>query len=227
MDIQNQLRSGGRVSRGRMGVVIQEVTKELADSFGLQKPQGALVSALEKGGPAEKAGVEPGDVIVRFDGKPIANSSDLPKVVAATRPGSKVTVGLWRKGAAKDIDLVVAELPSDERQAVRGQRAKPAEQAANRLGLVVSELTAEQRRELKITGGLVIEDIRGNAARTDLQRGDILLALISRGTSTELRTVDQLNRMLSQFDKSANITLLVRRGEVQTFVTIKGMNGDK
>ena len=226
MDIQNQLRSGGRVSRGRMGVVIQEVTKELADSFGLQKPQGALVSAIEKGGPAEKAGVEPGDVILRFDGKPITNSSDLPRVVAATRPGSKVTVGVWRKGTAKDIELVVAELPSDEKQAMRGPKAKPAEQAANRLGLVVTELTAEQRRELRITGGLVIEDIRGNAARTDLQRGDILLAIISKGTSTELRTVEQLNRMLSQFDKSANITLLVRRGEIQTFVTIKGLNGE-
>ncbi len=227
MDIQNQLKASGRVSRGRMGVVIQEVTKELADSFGLAKAQGALVNAVEKGGPAEKAGIEPGDVVLRFDGKAINTSADLPRVVAATRPGSKVAVGLWRKGAPKEVEVVVAEMPADDRQAARGTKPKPQEQAANRLGLVVSELTPEQRRDLKVNGGLLIEDIRGNAARTDLQRGDILLALISKGTTTELKSVEQFNRMLSQFEKGANVTLLVRRGDVQTFVTIKGINGDK
>ncbi len=227
MDIQNQLKASGRVSRGRMGVVIQEVTKELADSFGLAKAQGALVNAVEKGGPAEKAGIEPGDVVLRFDGKAINTSADLPRVVAATRPGSKVAVGLWRKGAPKEVEVVVAEMPADDRQAARGTKPKPQEQAANRLGLVVSELTLEQRRDLKVNGGLLIEDIRGNAARTDLQRGDILLALISKGTTTELKSVEQFNRMLSQFEKGANVTLLVRRGDVQTFVTIKGINGDK
>lgn len=227
MDIQNQLRASGRVSRGRMGVVIQEVTKELAESFGLPKAQGALVSAVEKGGPAEKAGIEPGDVILRFDGKAISASSDLPRVVAATRPGAKVSVGLWRKGGAKDLDVVVAELPAEDKQAAKAGKPKPAEQSANRLGLVVSELTAEQRKELRIAGGLLIEDIRGNATRTDLQRGDILLAVISKGSTTELRTVEQFNRVLAQFDKSASVTLLVRRGDVQTFVTIKGLNGDR
>jgi serine protease Do len=227
LDIQNQLKANGRVSRGRMGVVIQEVTKELADSFGLAKPQGALVNAVEKGGPAEKAGIEPGDVVLRFDGKAINASSDLPRIVGATRPGSKVAVGLWRKGAPREVEVVVAELPADDKQAARAAKPKPQEQAANRLGLVVSELTPEQRRELRLTAGLLIEDIRGNAARTDLQRGDILLALISKGTNTELRSVEQFNRLLSQFDKGANITLLVRRGDVQTFVTIKGINGEK
>ncbi len=227
LDIQNQLKANGRVSRGRMGVVIQEVTKELADSFGLAKPQGALVNAVEKGGPAEKAGIEPGDVVLRFDGKAINASSDLPRIVGATRPGSKVAVGLWRKGAPREVEVVVAELPADDKQAARAAKPKPQEQAANRLGLVVSELTPEQRRELRLTAGLLIEDIRGNAARTDLQRGDILLALISKGTNTELRSVEQFNRLLSPFDKGANITLLVRRGDVQTFVTIKGVNGEK
>ncbi|MCP5269081.1 MAG: DegQ family serine endoprotease [Zoogloeaceae bacterium] len=227
MDIQSQLRSTGRVSRGRMGVVIQELTKELADSFGLAKAQGALVSAVEKGGPAESAGIEPGDVVLRFDGKPINTSSDLPRIVAATRPGSKVPVSLWRKGAAKEIDLLVAEMPVDSKQAARSSKPKAVEQSANRLGLVVSELTADQRRALKLSGGLLIEDIRGNAARTDLQRGDVILAVISKGVTTELRSAEQFNRVLSQFDKHANVTLLVRRGDVQTFVTIKGLNGDK
>lgn len=227
MDIQNQLKASGRVSRGRMGVVIQEVTKELAESFGLAKAQGALVSAVEKGGPAEKAGIEAGDVILRFDGKPINASSALPRTVAATRPGSKVAVNLWRKGGARDVELVVAEMPADDKQAARTQKSRPQEQAANRLGLIVSELTPEQRRELRVNGGLLIEEIRGAATRTDLQRGDILLALISKGTTTDLKSVEQFNRLLAQFDKSASITLLVRRGEVQTFVTIKGVNGDK
>jgi serine protease Do len=226
MDIQSQLKASGRVSRGRMGVVIQEVTKELAESFGLSKPQGALVSSVEKGGPAEKAGIEAGDVIVRFDGKTIVASSDLPRIVGMTRPGTKVPVGVWRKGGSKEIELVVAEMPVDDKQAAKA-KTKPMDQSANRLGLVVSELTPEQRKELKIASGLLIEDIRGNAARTDLQRGDIILAVISKGTTTELRTVDQLNRVLAQFDKNANVTLLVKRGEIQTFVTIKGLNGDK
>lgn len=226
MDIQNQLKASGRVSRGRMGVVIQEVTKELAETFGLGKAQGALVSSVEKGGPADKAGIEAGDVILRFDGKAIVGSSDLPRIVGMTRPGAKVQVSVWRKGAGKDYELVVAEMPVEDKQVAKS-RAKPIEQSANRLGLVVSELTAEQRKDLKLASGLLIEDIRGNAARTDLQRGDIILAVISKGTTTELRSVEQFNRVLSQFDKSANVTLLVRRGEVQTFVTIKGLNGDK
>jgi serine protease Do len=227
MDIQGQLRSTGKVSRGRIGVVIQEVTQELAESFGLSKAQGAAVNAVEKGGPAEKAGIEPGDVILKFDGKTVTSSSDLPRVVGATRPGSKVTIQVWRKGAMKDLTAVIGEIPEEKIATRSGKNAKPAEATANRLGLVVSELTAEQKRELKVNGGLVIEDIRGNAARADLRPGDIILALISRGVSTEVRSVDQFNRLLSQFEKSANVTLLVRRGEMQTFITIKGLPDKK
>ena len=225
MDIQSQLKQNGRVSRGRMGVVIQEVTKDLADTFGLGKPQGALVSSVEKGSPAEKAGIEPGDVILRFDGKQINASGDLPRIVGGTRPGSRVMVQVWCRGGTKDFSLTVAEMPQDEKQTERGGGANPKEQAANRLGLVVSELTPAQQKEFKVSGGLLIEDIRGNAARTDLRAGDVILAVISKGVTTEIRTVDQFNRMLAQFDKGANVTLLVRRGDLQTFVTIKGLNG--
>ena len=107
------------------------------------------------------------------------------------------------------------------------KEAKPAEATANRLGLIVSELSAEQKRELKVSGGLLIEDIRGNAARADLRPGDIILVLIARGVSTEIRNVDQFNKLLSQFDKAANLTLLVRRGEQQTFITLKGLPDKK
>ena len=223
MDVQTQLRATGKVSRGRIGVVIQEVSKDLADSFGLNKAQGAAVNAVEKGGPAEKAGIEPGDVILKFDGKAITNSGDLPRIVGATRPGSRVTLQVWRKGVSKDLTLVVAEIPEEKTAARRTRSEKPVERAANRLGLVVSELTAEQKRELKVNGGLLIEDVRNNAARADLRPGDVILALIARGESSEIRSAEQFNRLLAQLNKSANITLLVRRGDLQTFVTIKGM----
>lgn len=223
MEVQGQLKATGKVSRGRIGVVIQELTRELADSFGLSKAQGAVVNAVEKGGPAEKAGIEPGDVILKFDGKAVGNSSDLPRVVGATRPGSKVLVQVWRKGALKDFSLVVGEIPDEKSVAKNARSARSGEQAANRLGLVVSELSAEQRRELNVSSGLLVEDIRANAARADLRPGDIILALIARGVSTDIRSVEQFNKLLAQFDKSANITLLVRRGEMQTFVTIRAV----
>lgn len=223
MEVQAQLRANGKVSRGRIGVVIQEVTKELAESFGLSKAQGAAVNAVEKGGPAEKAGIEAGDVILRFDGKTIGSSSDLPRIVGSTKPGSRVTIQIWRKGATRDVSVVIGEI-AEEKLASRSSRsAKSPDRTANRLGLVVSELTAEQKRELKVNGGLLIEDVRNNAARVDLRPGDVILALITRGENIEIKSSDQFNRLLAQFDKSANVTLLVRRGELQTFVTIKGL----
>jgi serine protease Do len=226
MEVQNQLRASGRVSRGRIGVVIQEVTKELADSFGLAKPAGALVNAVEKGGPAEKAGVEAGDIILKFEGKAVTTSSDLPRIVGGTKPGSKVSIQVWRKSGTRDLTVTVGEIP-EEKVAQRGQkRPRPAEIAANKLGLVLSELTAEQKKELRIADGLLVEDVRGNGGRTDLRPGDVILALVHKGSSTEVRSVEQFNRLLAQFDKASTITLLVRRGEMQTYITIRGV-GDK
>ncbi|MBS1188947.1 MAG: DegQ family serine endoprotease [Rhodocyclaceae bacterium] len=226
MDVQNQLRTHGKVSRGRLGVVIQEVTRELAESLGLAKPMGAIVNAVEKGGPAEKAGLEPGDVILKFDGKTINSSSDLPRLVGTTKPGSRSAVQIWRKGSVRDVAVTVGEVQDEKVATNRGGRNKiPGDQEANRLGLVVSELTPEQRRELKLNSGLLIEDVRGSTYRADLRPGDIILALISKGATTDIKTVEQFNKLLAQFDKSASVTLLVRRGDLQTFVTIKGMNG--
>lgn len=226
MDIQNQLRASGKVSRGRLGVVIQEVGKELAESLGLARPIGAVVNSVEKGGPAEKAGIEPGDVILKFDGKLIGSSVDLPRLVAATRPGTRATVQLWRKGATRDIAVVVGEVTDEKNTNTRQQRgSKATEQAANRLGLVVNELTMDQKRELKMNSGLLIEDVRSAGGRSDLRSGDIIIAVISKGTTTEVKSVDQFNKLLSQFERGSNVTLLIRRGEMQTFITIKGLNG--
>ncbi|PKO88495.1 MAG: protease Do [Betaproteobacteria bacterium HGW-Betaproteobacteria-12] len=227
MEIQEQLRSSGKVSRGRLGVVIQEVSKELADSLGLSRPMGAVVNAVEKGGPAEKAGLEPGDVILRFDGKPINNSADLPRMVGSTRPGNRSVVQVWRKGTNRDIPVTIGEMIEEKQASARQSRgSRVPEQAANRLGLVVSELTAEQKRELKMNSGLLIEDVRSASARADLRPGDIVIAVISRGATTEVKTVDQFNKLLARFEKGSNVTLLIRRGEMQTFVTIRNLNGD-
>lgn len=221
MDIQSQLKVGGKVSRGRIAVVIQDVTKELAESFGLNKAQGAAVNAVEK------AGVEPGDVILGFDGKTVGNSSDLPRIVGTTRPGTKITMQVWRKGANRDLTVVVGEVFEEKPVSKNAKTLKPVEQAVNRLGLVVSELSIEQKRDLKLNGGLIVEDIRGNVARANLRPGDVILALFAYGDTTEIWTIDQFNKLLGQFDKVANITLLVRRGELQTFITIKGLPDNK
>ncbi len=221
MDIQSQLRQYGRISRGRIGVVIQEVSKELAESFGLAKAAGALVNAVEKGGPAEKAGVESGDIILKFNGKPVDSSSDLPRIVGATRPGSRASLELWRKGTTREVAVTVGELPEDRVATQSRGKPKPTEQAANRLGLVVTDLSAEQKRELKVNGGVVVEDVRANS-RADVRAGDIITAVTSKGHTTELRSADQFNRLVSQIDRNTAMTLHVRRGESNLFVTVKG-----
>lgn len=225
MEIQQQLRSTGKVSRGRLGVVIQEVSKELAESLGLSRAMGAVVNSVEKGGPAEKAGLEPGDVILKFDGKAINASADLPRLVGATRPGTRSTLQVWRKGALRDIPVTIGEMVEEKQARLQQRGSRPTEQAANRLGLVVSELTPEQKRELKMNSGLLIDEVRGSGARADLRQGDIVIAVIAKGATTEVRTVDQFNKLLAQFDKGSNVTLLIRRGDMQTFVTLKGLNG--
>lgn len=222
MEVQSQLRANGKVSRGRIGVMIQEVTKELADSFGLSKPQGALVASVEKGSPADKAGLEAGDVILRFNDKTVSQSSDLPRAVGNTKPGSKAGLQVWRHGASKELTLTVGEMPDEPvngRAARRGKLAEPA--PANRLGLVLAEPSAEQKRQLGIRHGLIVEEVR-EGSRGELRQGDVILALIQRGAQTEIRAVEQFNGLLAKYDKGSSITLLVRRGDNQTFITIKG-----
>jgi serine protease Do len=223
MEVQNQLRSGGRVQRGRIGVVIQEVSKELAESFGLKNPMGALVNAVEKGGPAEKAGIEVGDIITKFGGKAVSASSDLPRMVGGTRPGSKIDMEVWRKGGTRDLSVVVGELPEDRVASRAPSRGRPSEQQANRLGLVVNDLTAEQRRDMKINSGVVVEEVR-QSVRADLRPGDVITAVTSRGQTTDLKSADQFNKLLTQIDNKTTLTLHVRRGESNLFIAIRGDN---
>src|SRR6266511_3702713 len=164
LDVQRQLKEKGRVSRGRIGVVIQEVTRDLATSFGLERPRGALVNSVEKGSPADRAGIEASDIIIGFDGKPVENSSDLPRIVGATRPGSHAVMEVWRKGAKRSLNVTVGEL-QEERIAARDtpRSQKPSETLANRLGIVVAEISAEKKKDMRIANGLEVTDVRPDA----------------------------------------------------------------
>ncbi|HYD55685.1 MAG TPA: DegQ family serine endoprotease [Burkholderiales bacterium] len=225
LDIQKQLKEKGRVARGRIGVVIQEVSRDLATSFGLDRPRGALVNSVEKGSPADKAGVEATDIILAFDGKQVESSSDLPRIVGSTRPGSQSTVDVWRKGGRRTLNLTVGELQEDRVAAAdRPRGAKPAPEApANRLGIVVGELSAEQKKGIGVNHGVVVLDVRPDAKAAEVRKGDVLLMLVHKGQYTELRSVEQFNRLLAGLDKNAVITLQVRRGESTAFVTISGL----
>ncbi|GAA5184580.1 DegQ family serine endoprotease [Niveibacterium umoris] len=221
MDVQNQLRTFGRVTRGRIGVVIQEVTKDVADSFALKSPVGALVSSVEKGGPAERAGVAIGDVILKFDNKPVATSSDLPRLVGATRPGSRSSMQVWRRGAVKDVALVVEEF-ADEAPEPRRVPPKRVEGAGtNRLGLVVAQLSSEQRRHYRGEIGVSVKDVRGVAARAQLQGGDVILSAARKGAPVEFRNVEQFNRFAASIEQGESVSLLVRRGDTQSFVSLR------
>ncbi|MDO8413709.1 MAG: DegQ family serine endoprotease [Gallionellaceae bacterium] len=220
MDVVKQLRASGKVTRGRIGVVIQEVTRDLAESFGLNKPTGALVSSIEKGGAADKAGIQVSDVILKFNGKVVSSSNDLPRIVAATTPGTKVTVQLWRKGGTKEVSLVVGEMP-DENRVAQGRNnnseAPSAGKTVARLGLVLSELSEAQKQELKINGGLLVEDVQSAAARAELRPGDIILSV----GNVEVHTLDQFNELLKKIPKGRNVALLVRREDVASYIAIK------
>jgi len=216
--VTDQLRSTGRVTRGRIGVTIQELTRELAESFGLNKPNGALISSVEKNAPADKAGIEASDVILKFDGKQVLNSSDLPRIVAATTPGRKVVVELWHKGAYKHVDLVVGELPEDGRPIAVNKHSDDNKGAISRLGIVVSELDKEQLQELDLSGGLLVEGVTGTAARSaGLNQGDILIKI----GNAEIKTLDQFNAILKKVGKGRNVALLVKRGDNALYVAIR------
>jgi serine protease Do len=179
---------------------------------------------VEKGSPADKAGIEATDIIVSFDSKPVEASSDLPRIVGATRPGSQSTLEVWRKGQTRKLNITVGELP-EERVAANTPpgRSKPqAEAPANRLGIVVGELSSEQKKGLNVAHGLVVTDVRADS-KADVRKGDVLLTMVHKGQHTELKTVEQFNKLLAGLDKNAVITLQVRRGESTAFVTISGL----
>jgi len=217
--VSEQLRSSGRVSRGRIGVQIEQVSKEVAESIGLGKPMGALVRGVEAGAPAEKAGVEAGDIITRFDGKAIDKSSDLPRIVGSTKPGNKSTVTVFRRGSTKELSITIAEVEADKSAAKSSAKEeKPkASSAAQAFGLAVSEVTDAQRKELKIKGGVKVEAATEAAARAGLREGDIILAV----ANIEVNGIKDFETVLAKFDKSKPLNVLFRRDEWTQYAVIR------
>lgn len=215
--VVEQLRSSGTVTRGRIGVTIQELTRELAESFGLAQATGALISSVEKGGPADKAGFEMSDVILKFDGKTVTTSTDLPRLVAAVRPGTSVSAEVWRKGGLIHLTVTVAAIPEEGRlvQTIKNEADK-AGKLIQRLGVLVGELTREQLSELQVVGGLLVEEVKGGRT-IGLQRGDVLLAV----GDTPLRSLKQFETLIRQIPKGRHIALLVRRGGNASYVAVK------
>src|SRR2546423_5812912 len=232
MNAVKQLQEKGRVTRGRIGVQIQEVSKEVADSFGLKDARGALVNSVEKDGPSAKAGVEAGDIILKVDGREVRQSNDLPRIITSVQPGSKVTLNVWRKGTARDIPVLVAELKEDaaaaptRRPGGPAQKEKDKEKAKpNRLNLVLADLTDEQKKELDAKAGVLIEDVVGTV-RGNVQPGDVILAIVQKGQAVDAKTAAQVNEVLAKLDKGASVTLQLRRGENVFFSTLRVPNGE-
>jgi serine protease Do len=210
MKVEKQLIDHGRVSRGRLGVMIQGVNQDLARSFGLNKTAGALVSSVEKGSPAEKAGIEPGDVILKFNGKEVASSNDLPSMVADITPGSTAKVEVWRDGKIRDLSVNVGEMKIASAEETPGGGAKGG------LGLEVRPLTPDERRQAQVGEGLLVENVEaGPAAQAGIQSGDVILSV----NGEKVGSVRKLRSLVAKHKK--DVALLVQRGSSKMFVPIQ------
>ena len=216
-NVQQQLRTSGRVIRGRIGVGIEAVSREVALAVGLSKPQGAVVNNVDKEGPAQKAGVEAGDIILRFDGKPIDRASDLPRFVGGTKPGSTVNMTVYRKGNQRELPITVVELPAERIASARGQDAPKPTAAANVLGLAVTDIAADKLKELGLRGGVQVEGAEGLAAASGVRTGDLILQL----NNADVQNTRQFSEAVAKLDAKRDVAVLVRRGEAARFVIIR------
>ena len=216
--VSDQLRASGRVTRGRIGVQIDQVTKDVAEAIGLGKPQGALVRGVESGSPAEKAGVEAGDIIIKFDGKAIEKSTDLPRLVGNVKPGTRSTLTVFRRGSSKDLSVTIGEVEADKPVARKDREEKPRTSgAAQALGLVVADLTDAQKKELKLKGGVLVNAATEAAARAGLREGDVILAV----ANMEVGGVREFEAVLGRLDKGKPINVLFRRGDWAQYAVIR------
>ena len=217
VQVSTQLRASGRVQRGRLGVGIGDVSKEVAESLGLGKPQGALVSNVEAGSPADKAGIEAGDIILKFDGKKIEKSSDLPRAVGGTKPGTASTVTVFRRGSTKDYPIMVGEFEPDRAaQKATPEKATPPN-AAQLLGLTVSDLTEALKKELNLKGGVRVDAVADPALKAGIREGDVVVQV----ANTEVADVKAFTQLLTRLDKNKPINVLLRRGEWAQYTVIR------
>ncbi len=209
LHVKDQLLQHGRVTRGRLGVTIQDVNQALADSFGLKQPTGALVSSVNKDGAAARAGLKPGDVILRYNQKDIASSSELPMLVANTEPGTRATLEVMRNGETRNVEVTLGG-SKDAKVALAGG----ADHDHGRLGVVVRPLNPDERKQADVSGGVVVEDAAGAAADAGIQPGDLILSL----NGTPVQSPAQLKHLLAKAGK--HVALLVQRDDGRIFVPV-------
>jgi serine protease Do len=214
--VSEQLRVGGRVIRGRIGVVIDRVTRDVAESIGLGKAAGALVRSVEAGGPAEKAGVEAGDIITKVDSRAVEGSVDLPRIVGGIKPGTKATLQVFRRGGTRELSVVVAEL-EPERVVARTPPDREKAAPAGSFGLGVSDLTDAQKRESKTKSGVHVETAEGAASRAGVKENDIIITV----DNVEITSAKQFEAIVAKLDKAKPVTLLVRTGDVAKFIIVR------
>ena len=217
LDVSKQLQTTGTVSRGRLGVSIQEVTKELALSFKLENAAGVLVAGVEPGGPAQKAGLQRGDVILKYDGKAIDSANELPRLVAGSKPGTAATLELWRQGASRSIKVTLGEFPTDAATTKSAATSQP----PNRLGLAVSELPAAGRKALGVGFGVLVDAVEGPAEKTQIRSGDVIIAV----NNTDLTSIRQFSEIVAQQKPGTRVALLVRRGDASLYVALEAGAG--
>jgi serine protease Do len=214
--VSEQLRVSGRVTRGRIGVVIDRVTRDVAESIGLGRATGALVRSVEAGGPAEKAGVEAGDIITKVDSRTVEGSVDLPRIVGGIKPGTKATLQVFRRGGTRELSVVVAELEPERVVARKApEREKPA--PVGSFGLAVSDLTDAQKRESKTKNGVHVDAAEGAAARAGVRENDIIVTV----DNVEITSAKQFESVIAKLDKGKPVTLLVRTGEIAKFLIVR------
>jgi len=207
--VKDQIVATGHASHARLGVTVQQLNQALADSFGLKHAEGALVSSVMPGSAGEGAGLQAGDVILKFDGKPVGTANELSAMVGEAKPGSKARLEIWRKGRTQELTATLGAAKADAERASAGQGS-----GRNRFGLAVRPLTPEERKEAHVSGGLLVEDVSGSAARAGMQPGDIVLMADGK----PVKSADELRAAAAS---RASVALLVQRGDARIFIPLK------
>jgi serine protease Do len=215
MDVADQLKTSGRVSRGWLGVLIQDITKELGESFGMSQPHGALVAKVLPDSPAKAAGIKVGDVIVAFDGKAVNESATLPPIVGSTKVGVDVPVDIIRDRRQVEVKVKLGELP--EEVATATTEKSPVEKT-NRLGVSVADLTDEQKQELELDGGVLVQRVvDGAASKAGISKGDVILSI----NNEPVKDVQQFRRLIDALPAGKSVAVLVQREGSPTFLAIR------
>ena len=218
MRVADQLRTNGKMVRGRIGVALGEMTKEVAESLGLGKPRGAYVRNVEQGGPAANGGIESGDVILNFNGREISKSTDLPRIVGETKPGTSATVQVWRKGVTKDLTVVVTDGEATVVGAKKPEASSPGGSASNVLGAVVAEVSDAKKKELNIRGGVEVTGLNdGPLARSGIRPGDVIIRI----GDSDIAGVKQFEALIKGLDTNKVVPVFVRRADGTLVIPIK------